>query len=162
MRFSLIIPAIALVVGCVHQHDTKSPAEYGDRSVQLPACRIDLSDIKFKHGRPTASETLAESINLPIEASRQILAEAADTLRRNPEVRVAVNGFADQVEGNLSERHSLSERRAKLVYEYLISEGVPESQLVRIDYFGSTKPIAPPDAEDPAKYNRRVEFEIQN
>lgn len=51
-----------------------------------------------------------------------------------------VCGFADMSTGNPVKNRRLAEKRAKVVYDYLVSQGVPESQL---SYFGMTTGSAP-------------------
>ncbi|HMP98198.1 MAG TPA: OmpA family protein, partial [Cyclobacteriaceae bacterium] len=54
---------------------------------------------------------------------------------------------------------SLSERRAKAVFNYLTSKGVNSSR-IGVVFFGEDKPIVPNTSIDNRKKNRRVEFKI--
>ncbi|MBR0343626.1 MAG: OmpA family protein, partial [Rudaea sp.] len=107
------------------------------------------------HPRP--GEKLVPALKAPTAASVQILDEAVDTLKRNPEVRVEVDGHTDGV-GTETYNQKLSERRAKGVYDYLISHGVSESQINGYKGFGKDRPIDTNDTAEGRQRNRRVEL----
>ncbi len=75
-------------------------------------------------------------------------------LRKNPSVKIAIHGHADDMEIQGSTQ-DLALERAKLVAKYLIASGYN-----RVKYVGhaNTKPIADNDTEDGRKLNRRVEI----
>jgi len=52
---------------------------------------------------------------------------------------------------------ALSENRAKVILNYIVSKGIDEERLLYKGY-GGTKPVAPNDSEDNKKKNRRVEI----
>ncbi len=91
----------------------------------------------------------------------QILDEAVDTLKRNPNVQVEVDGHTDS-KGTDAYNQALSERRAKGVYDYLLSHGVSASQITGEKGFGKTMPVCPAnDTADCRQRNRRVELNVQ-
>ncbi|MBI9066917.1 MAG: OmpA family protein [Salinivirgaceae bacterium] len=77
-------------------------------------------------------------------------------LKKNPAVKIAIHGHADDLEIQDSET-DLALERAKLVAKYLIANGYN-----RVKYVGhaNTKPIADNDTEDGRKLNRRVEIVV--
>ncbi len=77
-------------------------------------------------------------------------------LKRNPAVKIAVMGHADDLE-ILDSKKDLALERAKLVAKYLIANGYN-----RVKYIGhaNTKPIADNDTEDGRRLNRRVEIVV--
>ncbi len=81
-------------------------------------------------------------------------------LRQNPTQKVRVIGHTDNVGDGLL-NIALSEFRAKVTKSYLLTHGVPESQ---IDWrgVGGKYPIAPNDNEENKKKNRRVEVKVIN
>ena len=118
---------------------------------------IDLKGVEFKFDHPRPHEKLVPSLKAPTAASVAILDEAVDTLKRNPEVRVEVDGHTDS-KGTDAYNQKLSERRANGVYEYLISHGVPESQITGHKGFGESQPIDTNDTAEGRQRNRRVEL----
>ena len=74
------------------------------------------------------------------EASLQLLKQ---TIMEAPKEQVFhIVGYADADTGTAQYNKTLSERRAKAVYDYLIKHGVPESQL-KWEGVGSTENIFP-------------------
>jgi len=121
---------------------------------------IDLKGVEFKFDHPRPGEKLIPSLKAPTAASVQILDEAVDTLKRNPNVVVEVDGHTDSV-GTDAYNQSLSERRAKGVYDYLLSHGVPNSQISGERGFGESKPIDTNDTAEGRQRNRRTELNVQ-
>ncbi|MBP7183934.1 MAG: PD40 domain-containing protein [Saprospiraceae bacterium] len=81
-----------------------------------------------------------------------------DMLIENPSVRIQINGHTDNV-GSDQSNLELSNNRAKAVYDFLISGGIPSHRL-KYSGFGSTKPIAENATAEGRQLNRRTEFQI--
>ena len=77
-------------------------------------------------------------------------------LRSNPKTRIEIGGHTDNV-GDQRLNLALSENRAKVILNYMVSKGIDEERLLYKGY-GGTKPVAPNDSEDNKKKNRRVEI----
>ncbi|HRI31998.1 MAG TPA: OmpA family protein [Candidatus Kapabacteria bacterium] len=77
----------------------------------------------------------------------------------NPSYEIEVSGHTDNI-GKANENQTLSEQRAKSVYDYLLSLGVPAKRLKTKGY-GSSKPLTNNSTEQGRSRNRRVEFIIQ-
>ncbi len=92
------------------------------------------------------SESKAELINL------------YSFLINNPTISIIIEGFTDNTGDKLA-NHTLSENRAKTVYNYLINNGI---KAVRLKYtgFGENKPIATNTTERGRASNRHTEFVI--
>ena len=73
-------------------------------------------------------------------------------------LKVVVEGHTDNI-GNPKKNMILSQERAKAVYDYLLSKGVPPENIAYIGY-GDTKPLVPNDTEENRAKNRRVELKI--
>jgi len=85
-----------------------------------------------------------------------MLNEGALILKKNPEVRIEIQGHTDNV-GSAVYNMKLSESRAKAVVEYLIKKGIDPRRISAKGY-GLTQPIAGNDTEEGRAKNRRVEF----
>lgn len=90
--------------------------------------------------------------------SREELQRLKDLLDKNPNLKIRINGHTDN-SGDEMQNQTLSENRAKAVYEWLIAKGVSDA---RIQYqgFGETQPIDTNDTPEGRRRNRRTEFEI--
>ena len=76
-----------------------------------------------------------------------------------PDLVIEIQGHTNDI-GNQNDNQVLSENRAKIVYEYLISAGVEKD---RINYFGfgESKPVVSNDTELGRAKNRRTSFLIK-
>lgn len=79
-------------------------------------------------------------------------------LHLNPTVRVEISGHTDSI-GTPKYNLTLSEKRAKAVYDYLVGRGISASRLTYRGY-GATMPLAPNTTEEGRRLNRRVELRI--
>lgn len=77
-------------------------------------------------------------------------------LKANPAATVSLQGHCDE-RGTQEYNMALGERRAQSVYDYLILQGVQESQLTVVSY-GETRPVATGSNDEAYRQNRRVEF----
>jgi outer membrane protein OmpA-like peptidoglycan-associated protein len=83
-----------------------------------------------------------------------------DYLRLHPERAVRISGHTDTT-GNEANNLSLSKKRADVVAEYLVNNGIA---INRVETFGlgSAKPIAENKTDEGRKKNRRVELLIHD
>lgn len=79
-------------------------------------------------------------------------------LQENPQIKVQVSGYTDNV-GSPADNLKLSNNRAKAVVDYLVNKGVDAKRL-SWKGFGETKPIADNKTEEGRALNRRTEFTI--
>jgi len=79
-------------------------------------------------------------------------------LTDNKNMKIEIDGHTDNV-GSDSYNLQLSQNRAKSVYDYLISSGIPDNRLA-FKGFGKTLPIASNDNEQGRSANRRTEFKV--
>lgn len=77
-------------------------------------------------------------------------------LKANPQTKIEIGGHTDNI-GDQRLNLALSENRAKVILNYLVSKGIEEDRLLYKGY-GGTKPVAPNDSEENKKKNRRVEI----
>jgi len=92
------------------------------------------------------------------EAQKQALKDLAFQMKENKFLSLVLSGHTD-ITGSPEFNQVLSRKRAASVKAYLISQGVP-AERIKIEYFGSTRPIASNDTVEGRKKNRRVDIEI--
>jgi len=89
-----------------------------------------------------------------------VLDNFSDFLKENPKLKVAINGYTDNI-GNPTSNLQLSDNRARAVYQYLISKDI---QSARLSYkgFGEGNPVASNVTEDGRMKNRRTVFVVMS
>lgn len=90
--------------------------------------------------------------------SKLVLDEFIIFLVDNPSIKIAIHGHTDDI-GNDADNMTLSQNRAKAVYEYISGKGIEKG---RLSYkgFGETKFLVPNSSEENRAKNRRTEFVI--
>jgi len=109
--------------------------------------KIDLKNILFDFD----SYTLKDEAKQTLDAIYEILKE-------HPDREIQISGHTDNI-GKEDYNLELSEKRAKVVAEYLLQKGLKEDQISYKGY-GSSKPIVPNDSVENQAKNRRVEILI--
>ncbi len=106
-----------------------------------------LNDIHFEFAKHELTED-----------SKRIIDDFFEFLMDHPTLKVSIHGHTDNISG-VEFNQTLSEVRAKAVYDYLVERGVDAS---RLNYkgFGLSKPVASNDTEAGRTLNRRTEFVI--
>jgi outer membrane protein OmpA-like peptidoglycan-associated protein len=87
------------------------------------------------------------------------LNKVAGVLRDDPNVRISIIGFTDSI-GSEEYNQRLSMRRAQATADYLISQGVSQSQIL-VRGLGEAEPRASNDTAEGRAQNRRVEIYLQ-
>ena len=122
---------------------------------------IDLRGVNFKFDRPKKGETnITKSLAEPTKDSLSILDQAVDTLQRYPQVHVTVAGYTDS-KGTDEYNQGLSERRAKIVYDYLTAHGIAADRLEGPIGHGKNDPIGDNATDAGRAQNRRTELQVQ-
>jgi OOP family OmpA-OmpF porin len=110
---------------------------------------IDLRGVNFDFDsarlRPDAIATLDEAVSI---------------LRRYDTIRVEVAGHTCSI-GDEAYNQRLSERRAKVVFDYLVEKGIAANRLNWVGY-GESRPIASNDTREGRVMNRRTELKVRN
>lgn len=91
-------------------------------------------------------------------ASFTIIDQIADQMLSRPKLRLEIQGHTDDV-GKVEYNQTLSEKRAKAVYDALLSRGIEERRL-RYRGFGESRPRIANDTEEGRASNRRTMFVI--
>jgi OOP family OmpA-OmpF porin len=149
----------------VNDCDDKCPDTAAGTIVDATGCPqkvvIDLRGVNFKFDRPKKGETnIAKSLAEPSADSISVLSQAVDTLQRYPQVHVTVAGYTDS-KGTDAYNQSLSERRAKIVYDYLTGHGIDASRLEGPIGHGENNPIGDNATDSGRAQNRRTELQVQ-
>ena len=80
-------------------------------------------------------------------------------LQRIPEATLVLTGYTDNV-GSVSVNQSLSEQRAQVVADYMISRGIPPNRVVALGR-GPADPIADNNTPEGRLKNRRIEATLE-
>lgn len=91
-------------------------------------------------------------------AAKKSLDKFATSLQNNPDTDVKIYGHTDST-GSDAINNPLSERRAKSVYDYLVSKGISGMRIAS-EGLGSTQPVADNGTAAGRAQNRRVEVYI--
>jgi len=144
----------------VNNCDDRCPDSQPGQTIGPDGCpvpvSIDLKGVNFDFDKSTLRPDAIAILN-----------EAVEILKRYPDLRVEVAGHTDS-KGSDAYNQKLSERRAKVVYDYLVSNGIDPSRLIGPNGYGESRPIAPntnPDGSDNPEgraRNRRTELNVQN
>jgi OOP family OmpA-OmpF porin len=114
---------------------------------------IDLNGVNFDFDKDTLRPDSIEILNTAVEI-----------LTRYPELRVEVAGHTDLC-GSDAYNQSLSDRRARVVYDYLTSHGIDAGRLSGPVGYGESRPLEPTDQTLPGcknERNRRTELNVQS
>ena len=90
--------------------------------------------------------------------SKTELDRVINFITKNNQVKIEIAGHTDDV-GNDASNQQLSDKRARSVYDYLVTHGVKKERIAYSDY-GETKPIKPNTSEENRQQNRRIELRI--
>lgn len=110
---------------------------------------VSLADILFDFDKAT--------LRREVEFN---LVKIATILNQFGEMSILIEGHTDSI-GSEEYNLGLSKRRAKSVYDFLVSQGVAESRLSWEGY-GESRPVADNDTEEGRQRNRRVDLVIQD
>lgn len=141
----------------VNDCDDKCPGSQAGQTIGPDGCpvqvSIDLKGVNFDFDKSTLRPDAIAILN-----------EAVDILKRYPDLRVEVAGHTDLC-GTDAYNQSLSERRARAVYDYLTSNGVDAGRLVGPNGYGESRPLVQtaqtlPECKN--ETNRRTELNVQN
>ena len=127
---------------------------------ELEPILIDLGLDPLQSGATTTLKNIFFEFNqyLLSDKSKTELEKIAAFLRENVQLKVMIAGHTDNV-GREGYNQDLSLKRAKSVYDYLLSVGLDAAKLSYKGY-GSSKPLVPNDSEENRQQNRRIDFII--
>ena len=146
----IIVLLIVLIIGCTWGDDLRKEIEDDIEEIEEKILEL-FFDLAKATLRPNSFVELDK---------------LASFLKENKEIVVEIGGHTDSRGSN---NQTLSNRRAKAVYDYLVSKGIEEKQLTHKGY-GSTQPIFTDEyisnlatkekKEEAHQSNRRTEYKI--
>lgn len=92
------------------------------------------------------------------DASKSALRNFANSLKANPDTDIRIVGYTDNT-GKVDYNQTLSEKRAKSVYDYLMQQGISSDRMV-YEGRGVHDPVADNSTPEGRALNRRVEIII--
>jgi len=125
-----------------------------------PGARVDQNGCEIQEIIALPGLSFETNSDRLLPGAEQVVADAAATLRRHPDLIIEVAGHTDS-DGDAEFNRGLSERRANTVRDYLINFGVPPTSLSATG-FGEELPIADNATAEGKARNRRVELRILN
>lgn len=93
------------------------------------------------------------------ENSKPELNRIASLMKERATMVVEISGHTDAT-GSATYNKKLSEKRAKAVASYLVTQGIDEGRIKSVGY-GETKPAINNDTVENRRKNRRVEFKVE-
>jgi outer membrane protein OmpA-like peptidoglycan-associated protein len=114
-------------------------------SIELIEENSDLLDIRFDSGKTEIKKE-----------SEPILYKTLQELNDNPNLKIELRGYTDNV-GNVNSNKKLSQERADAVRIWLVKKGIDALRIKSIGY-GSENPIAENSTEEGRNKNRRIEL----
>ncbi|MCK5255555.1 MAG: OmpA family protein, partial [Deltaproteobacteria bacterium] len=131
----------------------KCPNTPRDTKVDKNGCPIVGEELLILHGIKFAFDSAKIS-----DDSKAILEVAVTTLKRNPKMKVEIEGHTDSI-GTAEYNLGLSQKRADSVKNHLISEGIGAERLQAVGK-GEADPLVSNELKEGRAKNRRVEFVV--
>ena len=148
-------------------------AAIGGAAGNLIGKQMDKQARELEQAVPTAEvQRVGEGINMTFPSGlmfsinsatlsqeyKDDLAAAASVFKKYPDTNILIEGHTDDT-GAEAYNMQLSEKRARAVADFLVSQGIDRSRL-EIKWYGETQPKFPNDSEANRQKNRRVELGI--
>lgn len=108
-----------------------------------------LDGVQFKEG--TAE---------PIPSAYQELNKLVDFMKANPKISIEIQGHVNAPNNESRAAQKLSEKRAKVVFDYLVEKGIDPKRMTYVGYGNSSMIYNDPKNEEEERANRRVEIKI--
>lgn len=161
-KFLIIATASLFIFGCKGRDKTTSDSANmgadGAASDTVDSTAMNFDPQGSDSGRIAGLSTVYfdyDKSNLT-QSARDTLKENAAWLKKNPSVRVQIEGHTDS-RGSIEYNVALGERRANAAMSYLKSMGVSGNRLSVISY-GKERPLVAEENESAWSKNRRANF----
>jgi peptidoglycan-associated lipoprotein len=132
-----------------------------DRLAAVERARLEAEK---KQAREVAIQELQAPVYFELDQAditnegKQLLDAKRETMQQRPEIRIRIEGHADDT-GSDEYNMALGERRAAMARRYLAERGIAEGR-VQIVSRGEEKPACPTREESCRSKNRRDEFVV--
>ena len=126
----------------------------GGYSTAARSSSLDLYGAFFKAGHPVKGEAIEKAVTGADQIAN--LNRSVELINRYPNIRFEIAGHTDQYECSGQECHYLAQRRAVLLYRFLLDAGVDARSVVGLTEYASTRPIASKPEEN--GLNQRAEL----
>jgi outer membrane protein OmpA-like peptidoglycan-associated protein/tetratricopeptide (TPR) repeat protein len=144
-----------------HAFDSKLISKESFETDELVIRGNDLNVKELKLGESYTINDILYATNSAIlnDKSKFILKGFARYLKDNPTIQLTIQGHTDDI-GEDNQNRTLSENRAMIVKDYLISQGIQANRLASKG-FGETQPKVENTSETNRAMNRRTDFIIE-
>ena len=144
-----------------HAFDSKLISKESFETDALVIRGNDLNVKELKLGESYTINDILYATNSAIlnDKSKFILKGFARYLKDNPSIQLTIQGHTDDI-GEDNQNRTLSENRAMIVKDYLISQGIQANRLASKG-FGETQPKVENTSETNRAMNRRTDFIIE-
>lgn len=153
---SLWLSAALLLVSCVNVKEGSAHKTLNAPLTSGP----EFYAVGFKQGHPIGNEKLLEAVADP-DASVEAMGRNAELINRVKVLRFVVVGTTDNAECEGDACSTLSYRRALLVRNWLVENGVPSSRLTAPVGQGNPMPMGYKSTEEERLVARSVRVEIE-
>ena len=163
MKRALLVIAIALLAGaCAKKQPTPEEGVGGGIAEQGLGSGSSLD--RAREGLGPGEGDILKDVHFAYdsddldESARATLDDSLSWLRDNPKPRVEIEGHCDN-RGTIEYNLALGARRAKVVQDYLATQGIAGDRLKTISY-GKELPLCHEDTEECWARNRRAHFVV--
>ena len=138
---------------------TLSTVRFRDAQLEFSSCLGALHDKNYLDIR-TSTLRFPTDEEFPFESDEdEALESMFDYLKVDDRIKeIVVSGHADY-RGKVCYNETLSARRAWYVYDLLVARGI-EPRLIRVDFYGESRPLTKEKSEAGLVKNRRVTVEL--
>ena len=165
-RTLLTASALVVLAACAKKAPEElppAPVETARPSDATPAAATPAGPVKGSQedflASVAADKIYFDTDKYDVDAADQdVLRSQAQWLAANAGVKVTVEGHADE-RGTIEYNLALSDRRARVAYDYLVSIGIAPSRIKAVAY-GKEIPVCTESNEDCWQRNRRAHFAI--
>ena len=144
----------------------EKPVQVPVPQVQLPKVPVPVPEVKKPNVFEGKKNWVLKGVKFATNSSKidksssAVLDEAVQVLKDNPNLKVEVDGYTDNV-GKDAANQKLSEARAVSVKDYFVAKGIAASRLTAVGY-GSANPVADNSTPAGRAENRRIELRVVN